>query len=76
MKTQGFKNMLTAGRTISAIGMACEVSRLIAPCAETGEAAGIAASMAIEQEIDVNDVDYRQLQKEIIQAGGNVHFKE
>ena len=74
MKVKGFSNMLTAGRTIGSVGMACEVSRLIAPGAVSGEAAGTAASMAIEKGIDVNDLDISELQRELVNAGGIMHF--
>lgn len=69
-----FSNMLTAGRTIGAVGMACEVTRLIAPSAVTGEAAGIAASLAIEMETGVGDIPPEILQNEIRNAGGIIHF--
>lgn len=74
MKVRGYRNMLTAGRSIGSIGMACEVSRLIAPSAVSGEAAGIAASLAIDRNCDVNELDSQELQQEIIQAGGIIHF--
>ena len=74
MRVAGFTNMLTAGRTIGSIGMACEVTRLIAPAAVSGEAAGLAASLALEQEMDVNDLPVEQLQQEIVRQGGNLHY--
>ncbi|MDO5436005.1 MAG: FAD-dependent oxidoreductase [Clostridia bacterium] len=74
MKAKGFRNMLTAGRTISSVGMACEVSRLIAPSAVSGEAAGTAAALSIEKDLDVNDLDITELQRELIGAGGIIHF--
>ena len=74
MHLPGYRNMLTAGRTIGSIGMAREVTRLIAPGAATGEAAGIAASLALENQLDVNDLPYSLLQQEICKAGGILHY--
>ena len=42
-----YPNLLTAGRCVSASGYAWDVARVIPPAIVTGQAAGIAASMAI-----------------------------
>ncbi len=69
----GFGNMITAGRSIGADGIAREITRLIAPAAVTGEAAGTAVSMAIAKGCDINDVPVGELQKELVAAGGIMH---
>lgn len=66
--------MITAGRSIASTKMASEVTRLIAPVAVTGEAAGLAASLAIEHNLAVKDVPVSVLQQEIVSAGGIIHF--
>ena len=69
----GYSNMITAGRTIGADGIAREITRLIAPSAVTGEAAGTAASMAIRLGCDINDIPVPELQKELVAAGCIMH---
>ena len=69
----GYSNMITAGRSIGADGIAREITRLIAPGAVTGEAAGTAASMAIGLGCDINDVPVPELQKELVAAGCIMH---
>lgn len=70
---QGYPNMITAGRSIGADGIAREITRLIAPSAVTGEAAGIAASLSLDLGCDINEVPVPVLQKEIVAAGGILH---
>jgi hypothetical protein len=65
--------MITAGRSIGADGIAREITRLIAPSAVTGEAAGIAASLSLDLGCDINEVPVPVLQKEIVAAGGILH---
>jgi hypothetical protein len=71
--SKGYPNMLTAGRTIAADGIAREITRLIAPGAVTGEAAGIAAAMALERSCSVCDLPVSELQREIVAAEGILH---
>jgi hypothetical protein len=74
LTVKGYKNMITAGRTIGATGIVRELTRLIAPSAMTGEAAGIAASLAISIGCDINEVPVEKLQNAIIEADGIPHF--
>jgi len=75
MVLNDYPNMITAGRTIASIDLACELTRLIAPGAVTGEAAGIAASIAIEKNYKIASVPVDILQREIVAAGGIIHYK-
>jgi len=59
-------NLLAAGRCISASGYAWENLRAIAPCAVTGEAAGTAAAMAVQQTAgDLCALDVPSLQRQL-----------
>ncbi len=57
-----FSNLLTAGRTISSAGWAWEVTRVIPVAILTGQAAGIAASLAIKNKSAVKNVSVDELQ--------------
>ena len=70
----GYKNMITAGRTISSSMNVRGLTRLIAPSAMTGEAAGTAAAMAIEKNLDINQIPVTELQERLLSAGGILHF--
>lgn len=59
------ENVLTAGRSISATGDSWEVTRAIPACAVTGQAAGTAAAMAIRENCRVQDVEIRNLQRQL-----------
>lgn len=67
--TGNLKNVLTAGRCISASGEAWEITRCIPQAALTGQAAGSAAAMAIEQSLAVQDIDILQLRETLKRDG-------
>lgn len=56
------RNLLVAGRCISADHHALASCRVMAPCMALGEAAGTAAAMAVADGIDPGDVDVHDLQ--------------
>ncbi|MBQ7879718.1 MAG: FAD-dependent oxidoreductase, partial [Clostridia bacterium] len=60
-----YPNLLAAGRIVSAVGDGMEVLRVIPSCALTGQAAGIAASLAIDANVSVANVNVPKLQKEL-----------
>jgi len=66
---KGLKNVLTAGRCISADRQANGTVRIMACCLNTGEAAGIAAAMAASAAQDVHAVDTNELRKRLKQYG-------
>jgi len=70
----GMDNIITAGRSIAAEGEAWEITRVIPPCALTGQAAGVAAALAIEKRCPVRDVPMKSLQKRLEAAGVMIHF--
>jgi hypothetical protein len=63
------ENLVTAGRCISSAG-AWDVTRVIPPCAVTGQAAGLACAMAAHQdESRIQDVDVPGLQDALREQG-------
>ncbi|TAK66338.1 MAG: FAD-dependent oxidoreductase [Dehalococcoidia bacterium] len=63
-------NLLAAGRCISVDHRVHHATKEIPPCFATGEAAGIAATVALRANAPVRDVDVTQLQRAIVAAGG------
>lgn len=67
---KNLSNVLTAGRCVSC-DRAMEASIRVMPgCYITGQAAGYAASIAIEENTDARGFDVKKLQKRIKDAGG------
>jgi hypothetical protein len=62
-------NLITAGRVISADGEGWEVARVIPACALTGQAAGTAAAIALQNGTDFAAVDISQLQARLRTQG-------
>lgn len=62
-------NMLSAGRMISASGDGWEVTRVIPVCGLTGQAAGLAASMAAAGGESVAELNVSELQKKLRDNG-------
>jgi hypothetical protein len=60
------KNVLAAGRCISADPVANDLLAPIQYCFATGQAAGTAAAIAVKDKISVAQVDIRKLQKRLI----------
>lgn len=70
------KGLLTAGRCISSIGDAWEITRVIPTAALTGEAAGTAAAMAVEQGITPDKLDIDELQTKLKTTGFPLHLED
>ena len=67
---KGLKNLLTAGRCISTDEQAFGSLRVMPCCLVTGEAAGLAASLAITQtNKDVHKIDVQNLRKRLKEEG-------
>ncbi len=56
-----YPNILAAGRIISAEGEGWEITRVIPGCALTGEAAGVAAALALKYGNSADEVPYGEL---------------
>ena len=66
------KNLITCGRCISVTDDMWDISRVIPPCAVTGEAAGIAAAISD----DFANLDYNILAEKLKQANVKLHLDE
>ena len=66
------KNLICAGRCISAKDDAWEITRVIPVCAVSGEAAGVAAAMSD----DFTAIDVGALQSELKKRGVKLHLDE
>lgn len=73
---QGWKNIITAGRSASASGYGWDILRVIPPAIITGQAAGIAAALSIDSGCDIADVDIAGLQKILSEQGVDIHFDD
>ncbi len=62
---KGIDGLIAAGRCISSEGDAWDVMRVIPVAALTGEAAGIAAFLSVENGVEVSKLDYKLLQREL-----------
>ena len=76
MIKSGFPNLITAGRCAAGEGYAWDVLRVIPPAILTGQAAGIACSMAIDDSGDICSVDISKLQKELESQNVMIHFDD
>ena len=66
---EGFRNLLVAGRCIGSDFTAQSALRIQLTCRSLGEAAGIAAAMAIKQGLDVGDIDGTAVADRMIALG-------
>lgn len=62
-------NLLVAGRCISADHRAHHSTKEIPPCMATGQAAGIAASMAAAQKVSPKEIDVEVLRTRLVDRG-------
>ncbi|MPN46177.1 hypothetical protein SDC9_193760 [bioreactor metagenome] len=65
----GIENLLTAGRCISGTHEAHASYRIMSVCMSTGQAAGIAAALCIENNEKPRILDYHKVQKRLIETG-------
>jgi len=68
---RGIDRLLVAGRHYSATPPAQKISREIPPCMAMGEAAGIAAVMALDTGVPVRAVDVAALQRKLSAQGAD-----
>jgi hypothetical protein len=64
--------LLVSGRCISADYQAMGAMRVIGPCMAIGEAAGVAAAMAAQADVQPRDVDVDALRKTLTDGGALV----
>ena len=68
---RGVEQLIVAGRHYSAEPDAQRRSREIPPCMVQGEAAGIAAALALQGNVNIRDVDYRAIRKQMHAQGAD-----
>ena len=66
---KGVSNLLVAGRALSADAMAGSATRMIPCCMVFGQAAGTAAAMAVQEQVDPAQVDIRALRQNLRAQG-------
>ena len=73
---EGIDGIFAAGRCMGAVGQAWEVYRVIPTAAMTGEAAGIAAALTVEQNIPSRQLPYQTVQTELRKLQIPLHIDE
>ena len=71
MLPKGIDQLLIAGRHYSATTQAQRISREIPPCMAMGEAAGVAAALALNGGTTVRQVDATAIQRQVRAQGGD-----
>lgn len=71
MLPRGVKQLLVAGRHYSSTAAAQRISREIPPCMAMGEAAGVAAAIALSEGVMVDAVDVRRVQAKLRAQGAD-----
>ncbi|MBQ8407750.1 MAG: FAD-dependent oxidoreductase [Clostridia bacterium] len=66
------KNLLVAGRAVSATKLASGALRVSVCCMEMGEAAGVAAAMAAKEGVSPDEIDVQAMRKVLIDGGAIV----
>lgn len=72
----GFPNLITAGRSAAADGYAWDCLRVIPPAVLTGQAAGLAACRAIDENVPITEIDVPALQKVLASENMLIHFDD
>ena len=65
-------NLLMAGRNFSADQLALSSARVATSAAMMGQAAGIAAAMAVEQRVDVRRLDPAEVRRAVVERGADL----
>jgi len=73
---QKTKGLLAAGRCISSEGDAWQVTRVVPAAALTGQAAGLAAALAAENDTTPDRLDVRDIQKALKKKGLPCHLRD
>lgn len=66
---KNLKNLLVAGRPISATHIAHGSIRVMATCTAMGQAAGVAVAMACHNKCGTREINIKQLRKELVEQG-------
>ena len=66
---QGVENLLVAGRALSATSDAAGAVRVMPPCMAMGQAAGVAAALAVKGSTTPRNIDPTHLRKVLLENG-------
>jgi hypothetical protein len=70
---RGVRNLLVAGRCIAGDAISHASVRSMMCCAVTGQGAGVAAAVSVQDGVDAADVDIGRLQAELRRQGVRLH---
>lgn len=73
MLPKSVENLLVAGRAIGGDRIAHAATRNMACCAVTGQGAGVAAALSIQQDCGFAEVDIAAVQKVLVDQGVRIH---
>lgn len=76
MYRKEFENLLAAGRITSGDGYGWDLLRVIPPAIVTGQAAGVAAALAIDGKTSVAEIDVARLQEILAEQNVMIHFDD
>lgn len=74
--SRGFDNLITAGRSAAGEGYAWDVLRVIPPAIVTGQAAGLAAALALDTGRGIDEIDIGGLQRALKAQNVVIHFDD
>jgi hypothetical protein len=66
---ENLSNLLVAGRSVSAESEAAGAIRVMPPCMGMGQAAGVAAGIAIQNDTDLRELDVKVLREKLTEQG-------
>lgn len=69
-------NVLAAGRIVAAEGEGWEIMRYIPGCVFTGQVAGTAAAMALDNDCCVQEINVKKLADTLAETGVMIHMKD
>ena len=66
-------NLLVAGRCVAGDKVSHAAMRNMAACTVTGQGAGVAAAISLQQDVTTSEIDIELVQKELIRQGVRIH---
>lgn len=73
---RGSKNLITAGRCLSADGSAFASARVMATCMAMGQGAGTAAALAVRNNISIQELNFSELRETLVSQHASVEFEQ
>ena len=69
-------NLITCGLSAAGDGYAWDVLRVIPPAIISGQASGLACAHAIDEGVDICDIDIKRLQNQLESVNVGIHFDD